>query len=60
MLEDVKTRIFNHLFTTKGVDRGIGLGLTIARQIIVEKHSGTIAVESELGKGSLFTISLPA
>jgi signal transduction histidine kinase len=59
MTEAVKMRIFDHLFTTKDMGRGTGLGLAIARQIVVEKHGGTIAVESELGQGTLFVISLP-
>jgi signal transduction histidine kinase len=59
MTEAVRARIFDHLFTTKDVGKGTGLGLAIARQIVVEKHGGTIAVESELGQGTLFVISLP-
>lgn len=59
MSEDVKAKIFDHLFTTKGVGKGTGLGLAIAHQIVVEKHGGTIAVESELGQGTTLTISLP-
>jgi predicted ATPase/signal transduction histidine kinase/tRNA A-37 threonylcarbamoyl transferase component Bud32 len=58
MPSDVKQRIFDHLFTTKSVGKGTGLGLAIARQI-VEKHSGTIKVNSELGQGTEFAISLP-
>jgi signal transduction histidine kinase len=56
--ENVKSRIFDHLFTTKGVGKGTGLGLAIARQIIEEKHQGTIAVNSEQGVGTEFVITL--
>jgi predicted ATPase/signal transduction histidine kinase len=59
MPEAVKSRIFDHLFTTKGVGKGTGLGLAIAQQIIVEKHGGTIAVQSETGQGTTFSLSLP-
>ena len=58
MTEDVKQKIFDSLFTTKGVGKGTGLGLAIARQIIVEKHGGTIDVKSALGEGTEFTITL--
>ncbi|UKO99531.1 ATP-binding sensor histidine kinase [Nostoc sp. UHCC 0870] len=57
--EDVKARIFDHLFTTKGVGKGTGLGLAIAQQIIVEKHGGAIAVNSTLGMGTEFLLTLP-
>jgi len=59
MTEEVKTRIFDHLFTTKGVGKGTGLGLAIARQIVVEKHGGSLEVQSELGQGTEFCIRLP-
>jgi signal transduction histidine kinase len=59
MTKDVKQRIFDHLFTTKPVGKGTGLGLTIAHQIIVEKHGGTIEVNSEWGRGTEFAIALP-
>ena len=59
MNESVKQKIFDHLFTTKGVGKGTGLGLAIARQIIVEKHGGAIAVNSQLGEGTEFAIQLP-
>jgi hypothetical protein len=55
----VKTKIFEHSFTTKPVGKGTGLGLAIAHQIIVQKHGGTIEVESTLGQGSEFIITLP-
>ncbi|MEH2158395.1 AAA family ATPase [Nostoc sp.] len=59
MSEEVKSKIFDHLFTTKAVGKGTGLGLAIARQIIVEKHGGAIAVNSQPGKGTEFLIQLP-
>lgn len=57
--EAIKHQIFERLFTTKTVGKGTGLGLTIAHQIVVEKHGGSIAVESQLGEGTTFTITLP-
>ncbi|MBE9182580.1 AAA family ATPase [Oculatella sp. LEGE 06141] len=59
MAEAVKAKVFDHLFTTKGVGKGTGMGLAIARQIVVEKHSGSLDVQSELGQGSEFLIRLP-
>ncbi|MCU0541228.1 MAG: trifunctional serine/threonine-protein kinase/ATP-binding protein/sensor histidine kinase [Oscillatoriaceae cyanobacterium Prado104] len=59
MPESVKSRIFDHLFTTKAVSKGTGLGLTIARQIVVEKHGGAIAVNSTPETSTEFTIVLP-
>ena len=46
MSEAVRDKIFNDLFTTKGVGKGTGLGLAIAKSIVVEKHGGTIEVNS--------------
>jgi signal transduction histidine kinase len=59
MNEQVKQKIFDYLFTTKAVGKGTGLGLAIARQIITSKHSGTLTVNSTLGEGTEFLISLP-
>lgn len=59
MPEAIRERIFEQQFTTKGVGRGTGLGLAIAQQIVVEKHSGTIKVNSEMGKGTEFVLLLP-
>ncbi|MEH1851418.1 MAG: response regulator [Nostoc sp.] len=59
MSADIQQKIFDHLFTTKPVGQGTGLGLSIAHQIVVEKHSGTLEVNSVLGKGSEFIIRLP-
>lgn len=57
--ERLKQRLFEPLFTTKAVGKGTGLGLSIAYQIVVEKHNGTLEVNSHLGKGTEFTIAIP-
>lgn len=59
MTEEVKQRLFDYLFTTKPVGKGTGLGMTIAHQIITEKHRGMIAVNSKQGEGTEFIIALP-
>ena len=52
------SKIFDPFFTTKEVGKGTGLGMNIAYNII-KKHKGTIDVESEVGKGTTFTIKIP-
>ncbi|AUB38612.1 DNA-binding response regulator, OmpR family, containings REC and winged-helix [Nostoc flagelliforme CCNUN1] len=59
MSPDVQQKIFDHLFTTKAVGQGTGLGLSIARQIVVDKHGGSLEVNSAPGQGSEFIIKLP-
>ena len=58
MTEEVKSKIFQPFFTTKDVGQGTGLGLSISYGII-KKHDGQIEVESTVGKGTTFTITLP-
>lgn len=55
---DVLPQIFEPFMTTKEHGRGVGLGLAISRGI-VERHNGRIEVESHLGKGTTFTLTLP-
>lgn len=57
--EEKVAHIFEPFFTTKAIGQGTGLGLSISYDIIVSKHGGEITVESEEGKGTTFTITLP-
>jgi len=56
---EIKDRIFEPFFTTKPVGSGTGLGLSITYKIIHDLHHGSIDVQSELGKGTLFTLTIP-
>jgi two-component system sensor kinase FixL len=54
--KEILPRIFEPYFTTK--TRGVGLGMTIARRI-VEAHGGTLTVDSTVGQGTRFQITIP-
>jgi signal transduction histidine kinase len=54
----VLPRIFDPFFTTKGTGEGTGLGLSVSLGI-VERHGGQILVESQVGRGTVFTVCLP-
>ncbi len=55
---EILSRFFEPFLTTKETGRGVGLGLAISRSIL-ERHNGSIEVESEVGRGTTFTVSLP-
>lgn len=56
--EEVLPHIFEPFFTTKEVGEGTGLGLAISYQLI-EQHGGTLTVQSTVGRGTCFTMTLP-
>lgn len=57
--DKIKDKIFQPFFTTKATGSGTGLGLSLSHDIISKGHGGTISLESEVGKGTTFTIQLP-
>lgn len=57
--DEIRDRIFDPFFTTKEVGRGTGQGLAISRSIVVDKHGGSMAVESAVNRGTTFTVRLP-
>jgi signal transduction histidine kinase len=56
---ELRERIFDPFFTTKAVGRGTGQGLAISRSIVVDKHGGSLTVDSDVGRGTTFTVRLP-
>jgi two-component system NtrC family sensor kinase len=59
MMPEQKEKAFRAGFTTKAVGEGTGLGLSIAKEIIEEKHGGSISFESEPGVGTTFHVRIP-
>ncbi|OQY59562.1 MAG: hypothetical protein B6245_06055 [Desulfobacteraceae bacterium 4572_88] len=59
MPENIRKRIFEPFYTTKGVGVGTGLGLSVSFFIVTNNHKGTISAESEPGKGTRFIVRLP-
>jgi two-component system NtrC family sensor kinase len=55
---EVRAKIFQPFFTTKSTGEGTGLGLSLSHDIISQGHGGTLAVESQEGVGTVFTIAL--
>lgn len=55
---EILPRIFEPFLTTKETARGVGLGLAISRSIL-ERHNGNIEVQSEVGRGTTFIVTLP-
>ncbi len=55
-----RPHIFEPFFTTKDVGRGTGQGLALARAVVTERHGGTLAFETAEGRGTTFTVRLPA
>jgi signal transduction histidine kinase len=59
MSEEIQQKIFDNLFTTKGVGKGTGLGLAISKSIVEETHGGKLICHSILGQGTEFAIVIP-
>lgn len=57
--EENRNKVFNLFFTTKGVGKGTGQGLSLSYSIIVDKHQGKLFFESAVGIGTTFHIQLP-
>lgn len=57
--EEIHSKLFDPFFTTKPIGKGTGLGLSISYQIVVERHKGKLSCDSEVGKGTKFTIEMP-
>lgn len=60
MTNEVKQKLYDNFFTTKPAGLGTGLGMSITRDIVENKHKGRISFESEVGKGTSFKIEIPA
>jgi len=59
MSDEVKQHLYENFFTTKPAGQGTGLGMAITKDIIENKHNGTLTFESEEGQGTTFYITIP-
>jgi len=59
MNDEVKQRLYENFYTTKPIGKGTGLGMNIVRDIIENKHSGSISFESTEGVGTCFKLTIP-
>lgn len=59
MSDEVKNHLYENFFTTKPVGQGTGLGMGITKDIIVNRHGGTLNFDSVLGEGTRFVITIP-
>lgn len=59
MTDEVKQCLFENFFTTKPIGQGTGLGMSITRDIIENKHGGKVTFTSTLGEGTTFTFTIP-
>ena len=59
MSDEVKQRLFENFFTTKPIGQGTGLGMSITRDIVENKHGGKVTFDSHLGEGTTFTFTIP-
>lgn len=59
MSDEVKQRLYDNFFTTKPVGQGTGLGMSIVRDIVEQKHHGHLSFESVLGEGTTFIMIIP-
>ena len=58
MSDETRRRLFDNFFTTKPVGQGTGLGMGIIRDMIENRHGGTVGVESVLGEGTTITFKI--
>ncbi len=59
MTNEVKQRLYDNFFTTKPIGQGTGLGMSITRDIIENKHHGKLTFDSTEGQGATFTFTIP-
>jgi len=57
--EAIRSKVFEPFFTTRGVGKGTGQGLSLVRSIVVDMHGGSIRFETEVGVGTTFIVRLP-